>query len=104
MSKTKLIYSSAISASVSIVAVTAVTIWAELAPGFKNFLAGITGHHWITKSLMVIILFPLVLGLVRGLCRGEISDKQTARSLWSLIVITILGFVAILGFYVWHYF
>jgi ABC-type bacteriocin/lantibiotic exporter with double-glycine peptidase domain len=100
----KLIYSSAISASISIVAVTTVTIWADLAPGFKNFLASITGHHWITKSLLVVILFPLVLGLVRELCRGEISDEQAAKSLWDLLAMVIVGFVAILGFYVWHYF
>ena len=103
MNQIKLTYSSAISASITIVAVTAVTIWAELAPNFKNFLAGITGHHWITKSLMVVILFPLVLGLVRLLCRGEISDSQTAKSLWALIIMVIVCFTAIIGFYVWHY-
>ena len=100
----KLIYSSAIAASVNIIAVTVVTIWAELAPGFKSVLASLTGHHWITKSLMVVVLFPVVLGLVRGLSRGEITDEQTAKSLWALIIITDIGFVVILGFFVWHYF
>lgn len=99
----KLIYSSAISALISVATVTAVTIWAELLPGFKNFLAGITGHHWVTKSLMVIILFPLVLGIVRGLSRGEVSDKRVAASLWILITAVIVGFVTILGFYVGYY-
>ena len=100
----KLIYSSAIAASVNIIAVTVVTIWAELVPGFKSVLASLTGHHWITKSLMVVVLFPVVLWLVRGLSRGEITDERTAKSLWALIIITVIGFVVILGFFVWHYF
>ncbi len=100
----KLVYSSAISASVNIIAVTVITIWADLAPQFKSWVASLTGHHWITKSLMAVILFPLVLGLVYGFSRGEITDKQTAKSLWALVVITIVGFVIILGFYIWHYF
>lgn len=100
----RLIYSSAVSASISIFAVTIVTIWAELAPEFKSFLAGFAGHHWIAKSLMVLVIFPLVLGLARVFFRGEISDKQTAKSLWGLIIITIVGFAAILIFFIWHYF
>lgn len=100
----KIILSSAISASVTIVVTTSVTIWAELTPGFKNFLAGVTGHHWVTKSLVVIILFPAILGLVYGLIRGKVTDEAIRKSLWILAGVVVLGFAAILGFYIWHYF
>lgn len=100
----KLIYSSAVSASINIVVVTVVTIWAELAPAFKNNLAAITGHHWITKSFLVIILFPVILGLMYKFSPREITDKKIAQSLWVLIAATGIGFVAILGFFLWHFF
>ncbi|MEK7151273.1 MAG: hypothetical protein AAB784_00970 [Patescibacteria group bacterium] len=99
----KNVFSSAISASLSIVLVTILTVWAELSPGFKNFLAGMTGHHWISKSLAVIIFFPIILLLIRGLVHRGVSDKQVSGSLWVLIFVTILGYVAVLGFFIWHF-
>lgn len=100
----KLIYSSAVSASVSIVVITVVTIWAEMAPNFKNILAGITGHHWITKSYLTVVLFVAVLGLTMVFSRGEISDGMARKSLWALIICSVLGSIAIFGFFLWHFF
>jgi len=99
----KLIYSSAISASVSIIAITVITIWAELTPGLKDFLKSLSGHHWVTKSLAVVILFPLVLGITYAFSRGETADSAVRRSLWTLIVSTVAGPIAILGFFLWHF-
>ena len=57
MNKLKSIYASACSASVTIFSVTAVTIFAELSPAFKNWLTKMSGHHWVTKSYMSLIVF-----------------------------------------------
>lgn len=104
MGKYKTMYSSSVSAVATIILVTVVTIWADLSPVLKNWLASLAGHHWVTKSLMVAILFPLIWGLVNVFYRGSVSGEATRKSLWVLIAVTFLGFAAILGFYVWHYF
>ncbi|OGF74120.1 hypothetical protein A2W48_02190 [Candidatus Giovannonibacteria bacterium RIFCSPHIGHO2_12_44_12] len=102
MDKLKSIYASACSAIATIIAVVAMTIGAELSPEFKNTLAGFTGHHWVTKSWVTIILFVLLFYVFRLIGKSA-SDSQTKKALFALGVIAILGFLAILGFYTYEF-
>src|SRR3989338_1873001 len=98
MNKLKQIYASACSATITILVVTFITISAELSVAFKNWLAGFTGHHWVTKSYLSLIVF-IVFYLIFLVTKKTVSDRDTKRSLVVLQVFAILGFVAILGFY-----
>ena len=102
MDKLKSIYASAYSASITIVVVVAVTTLGELSAPFKNWLTGFTGHHWITKSWLSLIIFALCYGVFR-ITRPSVNESQTNKALLVLEVITILGFLAILGFFVYEF-
>ncbi|OGF68945.1 hypothetical protein A3H65_00565 [Candidatus Giovannonibacteria bacterium RIFCSPLOWO2_02_FULL_45_14] len=103
MDKLRSIYASACSATVTIIAVVAMTIGAELSPAFKNWLAGFTGHHWVTKSWISILVFALLFCVIRFAGKSA-SESQTKRALITLEIATALGFLAILGFYVYEFF
>lgn len=102
MDKLKSIYTSACSAAVTIIVVVAMTIVAELSVPFKNWLAGFTGHHWVTKSLVSILLFVLLFGFFRFVGKPA-NESQTRKVLFTLQVIAIVGFLAILGFYTYEF-
>ena len=103
MEKRKSIYAASYAAAVSITAVVAMTISAELSASFKEWLASFTGHHWITKSWASIIVFVLFLAVFR-LTKKFVSERETARALFVLEVSAVLGFFAILGFYSYEFF
>ena len=103
MEKLKSIYASAYASVVTIAAVVAMTISAELSAGFKEWLAGLTGHHWTTKSWASIIVFVLFFAVFR-LTRKFVNERQTSRALSVLQVSVVLGFLAILGFYSYEFF
>ena len=103
MDKLKSIYASANSASITIAVVTIVTIGAELSAEFKTLLAGFTGHHWVTKSWLSVIIFALFFGLF-WFMEKSVSPAKAKRALSILQVVTIVGFFLILGFYVYHFF
>ncbi|MEK9175001.1 MAG: hypothetical protein AAB795_00240 [Patescibacteria group bacterium] len=103
MNKLKSIYSSAYSSVVTILAVTVVTISAELSVSFKNWLAGFTGHHWVTKSYLSFIVFVLFY-IIFSATKKSPSNRETQKALLVLQVFAILGFVTILGFYFYEFF
>lgn len=103
MNKLKSIYSSAYSAAITILVVTAVTIGAELSASFKNWLVTLSGHHWVTKSYLSLIAFALFYALF-FLTRKSVSERTAKKALAVLEIFTILGFAAILGFYLYEFF
>lgn len=103
MNKLRKIYASAYSAALSIVVVVVMTLGAELSPGFKSWLAGFTGHHWVTKSWIAVILFVLGFG-VFSLLKKDVSDVQARRAVVLLNVVSVLGFLTILLFYCYEFF
>ncbi len=89
----------------TIVLVAVLTIWSELSPTFKDWLAGIAGHHWVTKGIFSIIFFALVYGfgsyLGPKMCPGELDVKKAG--LW-VVASTVISGLAIFMFYIWHFF
>lgn len=84
---------------VTIISIVILTILAELSKEFKDLLANMTGHHWITKSLLAIAIFFLVYIL------GKNSKEQdTQKMAIKTLTITILGGLAIFLFYVYEFF
>lgn len=74
-----------------------------ISAAFKTWLAGFTGHHWVTKSLLSLIIFAVFYFAFRVI-RKSASEIGTRRALMLLQMAVILGFAAILGFYIYEFF
>jgi hypothetical protein len=96
----KILQSFTISAIVTIIFVALITIFSELSPPLKDWLKATFIHHWIGKGIISIGIFSIF-----GLLGIALPHKANANFwLKVLSVITILGFLAILGFYMYHYY
>ena len=78
------------------------TVVSELSVSFKQWLAGLTGHHWVSKSWLVLLMF-VVVWRVSMRFSAKPSGKQLARMVDWLSVSLILGGGVIIGFYMLHY-
>lgn len=103
MNKLKPIYASAYSSVVAIVTVVGLTIGAELSVPLKTWIAGFTGHHWVTKSWISIIVFVLFF-VIFQFSNKSVTESQTKTVLTMLQIFIVLGFLAILGFYIYEFF
>ncbi|MEK7651756.1 MAG: hypothetical protein AAB351_00910 [Patescibacteria group bacterium] len=102
MNKLSSIYSSAYSATISIILTVVITLGAELSPSFKTWLAGFTGHHWVTKSWISILVF-IVFFLFFKLTSKRVDASKTKRSICTLEASIVLGAIIILGFYIYEF-
>ncbi len=77
------------------------TIYAELSEPFKNALKSITGHHWISKSLISLILF-FILYFAFGKVKIKENDvwKYTQYVFWAVLFYSLI----ILLFFLFHFF
>lgn len=100
--KLKFVYSFVISASVTVVFIVASTIYSELSPPFKNFLKETFAHHWIGKGVIAIILFAVVGLLLDTLMTTKVNADKLTVALKILSIVSILGFLAIVGFFVYE--
>ena len=98
----KLIFSSSIGATLAVIFATVITIWGEFSPGLKDILKNISGHHWVTKSFGVLAVY-LTVFILTYLLGGMPTPTKVRRSLCILLVMVCLGGMAILGFFIWHY-
>ncbi len=79
--------------------ITIVVIAAELAAPFKNFFAGITGHHWTARGIFGVLLF-ILLTLIFNAKSG--SD-DLGKSINLVIVSAVSGTIVLFLFYTIHY-
>lgn len=80
--------------------IVTITIAAERLPPVKEFLAGLTGHHWTAKSLIALFLFFVVAAVF-----AKTRDPEDVTGLVRGVLISaVLGVIAILGFYMLHFF
>jgi len=81
---------------------TAIIIVAELSAPFKNFLKGFTGHHWITKSWIVVIVF-FALFIIARLTMREPDSSRLRGKVVLLVFMGVLCSAVLLGFYIFEY-
>ena len=103
MKTIKLIYSSALAVIAAIIFVTAITVAAELSPVLKDILKGLTGHHWLTKSIGVAIVYAVSLALFYAFPPKQISPSTLRRSLLLATACLWIGFVILFIFFLQHY-
>jgi uncharacterized membrane protein len=107
--KNKLITSFTVSAIVAIVFITFATIFGELYKPFKNYLADTFSHHWIGKSIIAIAIFYALGFLEYFKSKGDAvpagrQEDVMIIALKILFWITVVGVLAISGFYLYEYF
>ena len=87
-----------LSAIITIIYITVVTIIAELYPSLKVFLANTFSHHWIGKSITAILIFAIFVGLFL-IFKPKIKPTFLLNLLTAVSVLS--GFI-ILAFFTWE--
>ncbi|MGO9568217.1 MAG: hypothetical protein ACLP5H_11815 [Desulfomonilaceae bacterium] len=87
---------------VTVIVVTVVTLLGESSTRFMKLLTYPTGHHWVTKNFLSVIVFLITLALASG--RSPASEKSPVGSdaialLW-MGVTTVVCSAVVLGFFV----
>ena len=103
MNRLKLIHSSSIASSLTIVFITVITVVAELNIPLKGWLTSFSGHHWTSKGILSILLYVVAI-FVMYVATKEIDHKKVKSGLWVAIGATVLGSIVILAFFTGHHF
>jgi hypothetical protein len=87
---------------VTIIVLTVVTLLGELSAPFMKLLTYPTGHHWITKNFLSVVVFLTTLALASG--GAPASEKSPVESgstalLWTGVTAVVCSAV-LLGFFV----
>lgn len=87
------------SAAITVFLTGCIVIAHDLSPGFKEFLASLTGHHWTSVSLITIILFVFFLGILVGSESAKKFLRMDDIRLWAaaLMAVTLVMILGILA-------
>jgi len=79
--------------------VAILTVTAERSLAVKNFLAGLTGHHWISKSIIALVLFFAV----SFVFAGSKEPENIAGPVKAVMASAMAAALVIFVFYTLHY-
>jgi hypothetical protein len=87
------------SAAITIFLTGSIIIAHDLSKYFRQSLASLTGHHWISVSMITVILFVLCSGFLLGLETAKKFLRVDNARLWStaLIAVTLIMIIGILA-------
>ena len=93
------------SAVITIFFTGCVIIAHDVSTNFKQSLASLTGHHWISVSVITIVLFVLFSGLLMSSKSARKTLKADDVGLWSttLIAVTLIMILGILVVIITHF-
>lgn len=86
-----------ISGMAAVVLITLLTIIGEIAHPLKDALAAMTGHHWVSKSIIGMVLF-LVLAVILGYTT-KTDNKNSAKYIWGVFWVTLVGSLAMFVYF-----
>lgn len=92
--------SAAWSANITMAVTVIVIIVAEYVASFKGFLASVTGHHWVTKGVLEVVLFTVLFLLLSAVLKQD--KKEPMKAVLSTVVVGFTSIVVLLGFFVFH--
>jgi len=77
----------------------------DVSTNFKQSLASLAGHHWISVSVITIVLFVLFSGLLMSSKSARKTLKADDVGLWSttLIAVTLIMILGILAVIITHF-
>lgn len=84
------------SATITVFLSGCIIIAHDLLPNFRQFLVELTDHHWISVSLMTIILFLLFTGILVSSKSARESLRVNNIRLWAA-ALTAVTLIMILG-------
>ena len=95
------IRSASISTILTIILITAMTIYSESNKIFKDLLTGLTGHHWISKGAISVLFFLLAYFVF-----SNVKDKENriSQDIWQVILTSIACAIVIFVFFLYEYF
>jgi hypothetical protein len=85
------------SATIAVFLTGCIIIAHDLLPGFRQLLVSLTGHHWTSVSVIIIVLFTLFSGLLSSSKSMRKSLQVYNVRLWStaLLVVTLFMMLGI---------
>ncbi|MDP3953644.1 MAG: hypothetical protein Q8P99_02390 [bacterium] len=102
MDKLKLIISSAYASILTIFLVVVITIWAEMFAPLKDWLADFSGHHWVSKSILSVLVYAVATVVLYATLRKP-NPTSAPKIIRNLLVLTAIGVLAITAFYTGHH-
>ena len=88
-----------VSAIITIIIITVMTILSEVKVPFKNWLQSMFYHHWIGKGVLALAIFFIFAHLIK------LNPKKDSAYLTNaLVTITIICALAIIIFFAWETF
>ena len=79
--------------------VVILTVTAERLPAVKNILASLSGHHWVSKSIIALLLF-----FTTAFVFSRRNDPDDLSGLVKGVMVSAaMAALLILAFYVLHY-
>jgi hypothetical protein len=99
--KNNLIISASFSYSITTIILTFVIALREFVKPFSNFITSLTGHHWVTKSFLVIVVF-LALTFILNKRKGS-RGGDILKALWSVVISVAISFVEIWIIFTVHF-
>ncbi len=90
---------SIVSAVITIFLTGCIIIAHDVSKDFRQLLAALTGHHWISMSVIAVILFVFSSGLILGSSNIRKILRAYDIGLWSttLIAVTLIMTMGILA-------
>lgn len=88
-------------AMIAMTSITAITVAAEYLAPFKEALGKITGHHWVTKSVLAVLIFAVGYALLSALTKPGTSSP--ARATNQVTLVALLNSAVLFGFFILHY-
>ena len=90
------------STMLTVILIVFMTIYAELNTKFKDLLKLMSGHHWISKSIISLIFFVVSYYLLMNLVKD--NEREIKKDMTIVVIITVLGVLSILLFYAYEFF
>jgi len=83
---------------VTIVVMTVITILGELVPALMKFFTYVAYHHWVTKNILSVVIFLVVLALTSKAPSTE--GRESSKGLLWTSVTAVVCSLALLAFFV----
>ncbi len=103
MNRIRLIYASSLAAIAAIIFAVVITIAGEQSAGLTAALKGLTGHHWISKSILTVLVYFGVM-LITYAAAPLPARERLRRNIYLVVATAIAGYIVLLLFFVYHYF
>lgn len=93
-----------LSAATTILIIGGIIVVHELSEEFKQLLIDMTGHHWVSESIIAVVVFMLTSIFLLSSEKTATMLKADDFRMWSrvLVAATLLAILGTLSVYLYH--